>query len=178
MPLSLKNAAPISDSWMKQLVPDRHQPQQEITTVSDAPLRQFMGYHIKRAFNVIQADLTRVLKPFELRMVSYSVLALIVENPGIRQSQLSHALAIERPNLVIVIDELEKRGLIEREKLLSDRRAYLLTATPAGRRLCDKAEKSINAHEAAVFDGVDQEARINLIRSMLRIEANFTEGLK
>ena len=131
---------------MKHALPN-HAKQQQVETVSDAPLRQFVGYHIKRAFNVIQADLSKVLQQFELRMLSYSVLVLIVENPGIRQSQLSDTLAIERPNLVIIIDELESRELIVRDRLLSDRRAYLLQATLAGHHLCEKAFEAVSAHE-------------------------------
>ena len=160
---------------MKRIALNQTKPQQEITKVSDAPLREFVGYHIKRAFNVIQTDLNDVLRQFELRMVSYSVLVLIVENPGIRQSQLSDALAIERPNLVVIIDDLEKRELIVRDRLLTDRRAYLLQATLAGRRLCDKALKAVGAHEEALFEGIDRETRTSIVRAMRHIEARISE---
>ena len=160
---------------MRQIAPNSPNPQQEVSKVSDAPLREFVGYHIKRAFNVIQADLSEVLQRFELRMVSYSVLVLIVENPGIRQSQLSDALAIERPNLVVIIDDLEKRELIVRDRLLTDRRAYLLQATLAGRRLCGKAFKAVSAHEQALFEDIDDETRAGIVRAMQHIEARSSE---
>ncbi|WP_241525549.1 hypothetical protein [Pseudophaeobacter leonis] len=41
-------------------------------SVSDATLRQFIGYHMKRAFNVVQSDLAHTLKPFDLRMLTYT----------------------------------------------------------------------------------------------------------
>lgn len=160
---------------MSQPAPKQPKTQQEVSKVSDAPLRQFVGYHIKRAFNVIQSDLSQVLQPFDLRMVSYSVLVLIVENPGIRQSQLSDALAIERPNLVVIIDDLEKRELIVRDRLLTDRRAYLLQATLAGRRLCDKAFKAVSAHEEALFEGIDDDTRSSIVRAMQHLEARSSE---
>lgn len=160
---------------MKQKTQNQPKPQQEISKVSDAPLREFVGYHIKRAFNVIQADLNEVLQQFELRMVSYSVLVLIVENPGIRQSQLSDALAIERPNLVVIIDDLEKREFITRDRLLTDRRAYLLQATLAGRRLCEKAFKAVSTHEQALFEGIDDETRSYIVRAMKHIEDRSSE---
>ncbi len=156
---------------MKQSSSAQSRSQPEIAEVSDAPLRQFMGYHIKRAFNVIQADLNDVLKTFELRMVSFSVLVLIVENPGIRQSQLSSALAIERPNLVVIIDALEKRELIVRDRLLTDRRAYLLQATMAGDQLCEKALRAINTHENKLFEGIDAAMRSTVVQAMRTIEA-------
>ena len=80
-----------------------------IVTVSDRSLRSLYGYQMKRTFNVIQSDLSRTLKPLDLRMLTYTALVLIVDNPGLRQSQLAEALDIERPNLVVIVDELERR---------------------------------------------------------------------
>ena len=83
--------------------------------VNDETLRAHVGYHMKRAFNIVQADLTLTLKPFELRMLTYTALALIVGNPGLSQAQLAQAMGIERPNLVVIVDELERRELIVRD---------------------------------------------------------------
>ena len=51
--------------------------------VKDETLRNLVGYQMKRAFNVIQADLVKTLKPFDLRMLTYTALVLIVDNPGL-----------------------------------------------------------------------------------------------
>ena len=96
---------------------------------TDKGLRQFAGYHLKRAYNVLRSDLSRTLEPLGLRITTYSSLILIVENPGIRQSELASALDIERPNMVVIIDDLEQRGWINRERVKTDRRAYALYAT-------------------------------------------------
>jgi DNA-binding MarR family transcriptional regulator len=45
-------------------------------------------------------------------MITYSLMAVIVDNPGVRQSQLAQVLAIERSNLVVLLDELERFELI------------------------------------------------------------------
>lgn len=137
--------------------------------VSDDSLQLFLGYHLKRAFNIIRADLKSTLEPFELRMITYSALALIVDNPGLRQSQLADALEIERPNLVVVIDELEQRELIVRERVPTDRRAYGLQATLAGRRLCEKAMKADMAAEKKLMRNVSDEDRAVVIRVMQAI---------
>ncbi len=123
----------------------------EVAQVSDETLRGFIGYHMKRAFNVLQADLNRVLKPHGLRMVTYSALVMIVENPGLRQSQLADALAIERPNLVVLLDELEDAGLITRDKVPTDRRAYALNPTLKGLKLAEAATAANRADEARLL---------------------------
>lgn len=147
----------------------------DIERVSDATLRTFLGYHIKRAHNVIRADLKRTLEPFDLRIITYSALVLIVDNPGLRQSQLADALAIERPNLVVIIDELEQRELIVRERVPTDRRAHALKATLAGRRLCDKAVKADIAHEKALFSDLSDKDRKTVIEAMAIIERSGRE---
>lgn len=125
-----------------------------------------MGYHLKRAFNVMQADLVQTLKPYELRMVTYTALILIVDNPGLRQSQLAAAMDVERPNLVVIIDELEGRDLIVRDRVPTDRRAYALKATLAGRRLYDKATQAIRVSEARLLRQLDPQTRDAMIGGM------------
>jgi len=91
------------------------------TSVSDASLRKFAGYQMKRSFNVLQVDLLKRLKPFGLRMVTFSTLTLIVDNPGLSQSQLAEAMAMESPNFVGIVDELHRKSLIVRDRATGDR---------------------------------------------------------
>lgn len=155
---------------MSKLVTNKEATQYAVQTVSDQTLRHFLGYHLKRAFNVIRSDLIQTLEPFGLRLLSYSTLVLIVDNPGIRQWQLAATLAIERPNLVVIIDELEQRGLIARERVPDDRRANALRATAVGRRLCADAVKANQAREAELLAGLSPNQRTSLIEALAAIE--------
>jgi DNA-binding MarR family transcriptional regulator len=120
----------------------------------DAGLARFLGYHLKRAQTVLMADMNAAIRPMGLRMITYSALSVVVDNPGIRQSDLADALAVERPNLVVILDDLETRGLIVRDRVPTDRRAYALTPTIKGRRAHDRATAAIAAHEARMLAGV------------------------
>ncbi len=143
--------------------------------VKDEGLRQFLGYHIKRAYNVLRSDLTKSLEPLGLRITTYSSLILIVDNPGIRQSQLATNLDIERPNLVVILDELEQRGWVNRERVESDRRAYALFATLSGRQVCETAIGIDRAHETRLFSGL-KHAEIKSLTAMLnKIERHMGE---
>jgi DNA-binding MarR family transcriptional regulator len=138
--------------------------------VSDATLRQFIGYHMKRAFNVVQSDLAHTLKPFDLRMLTYTALVLIVDNPGLRQSQLADAMDVERPTLVVILDELERRELITRDRVATDRRAYALQVTLSGRHLYDRAVAAVTAHEEQLLQGLDAKSRDSLVAALKIIE--------
>ncbi|UUX48958.1 MarR family transcriptional regulator [Nisaea acidiphila] len=139
--------------------------------VSDSALERFLGYRMKRAFNVVQADLAETLKPFDLRMTSYTALVLIMENPGLNQSQLAAVMDIERPNLVVIVDELERRDLIVRDRLETDRRTYALSVTLAGRRLCETAMKAVEGHEARLLGRLSPEMRDTVAEAMILIRA-------
>lgn len=142
----------------------------------DDILRQFSGYNIKRAFNVIQADLNATLRPFGLRMTSYSVLSVIASHAGVRQSTLADALSIERPNVVQLIDELEVAGWIMRNRDPADRRAWVLTCTPEGRAMFRKTTAAVRDHDARLTVGVNAQDRAVMIATLQGIEANGQNG--
>ncbi len=137
----------------------------------DRILRSFAGYGLKRAWMAVQSDLTCALEAFDLRLVSYSALAIIVDNPGLRPSHLADLLALERSNLVGLIDLLEQRRLIERRACRTDRRAQTLYATPAGKSLQDRARAAIAMREEALFAGITTGERTSLVNSLRKIES-------
>lgn len=157
--------------------PPSSQDTDAVEHVSDDTLRQHVGYQLKRTFNVLQTDLTETLEPFGLRMLTYTALIFIVDNPGLRQSQLAKAMDIERPNMVIVVDSLERQNLITRNKGDYDRRANSLKATFAGRKLCELAREAVKAHETRMLQGLDEEGKTRLLEALKTIENSFSKKL-
>jgi len=152
--------------------PEPNDHKTEALGAGDAVLRRFVGYDMKRAFNAIQADLNATLAPFGLRMVTYSVLSVVCANPGIRQSRLAEVLSIERPNLVLILDDLERADAVERVRAPEDRRAYELSPTLKGSLLCDHATQAVAAHDARIADGIDAATLDTLHTALRRIERN------
>ena len=79
-------------------------------------------------------------------MLRPELLALAGSNPGITSSQLCQLLDIQSPNLVVLIKQLQDRGLIERRPHPTDGRAMGLHLTASGQGLVDQA--TTLAHEA------------------------------
>lgn len=117
----------------------------------DSHLSGFIGYGMKRALSIVQADLARVLAEYDLRAVSFSALSIIVGEPGLTQTQLANTLQIERSNLVTIIDELAGRGLIIRAPVAYDRRRHALMPTASGHKLATDAQRSVTKHERDLF---------------------------
>lgn len=142
----------------------------------DARLKSYSGYRMKRALTVIQADVNAALKPHGLRMVTFSILVVVCDAPGIRQSDLAKTLLIERPNLVVLVDDLEQRGLLRRERVPHDRRAYAIAPTDLGLSLCTKAIATVDAHEAHVTQHIAQTDLPEFLENLSKVERAGVKG--
>ncbi|MEY4345368.1 MAG: hypothetical protein RL032_1200 [Pseudomonadota bacterium] len=105
-------------------------------------LETLLGYNARRAaLSIIGVFLER-LAVYDLRPVDFSVLSLVTHNPGITSRQLCSALGILAPNMVGMLNALEKRGLITRLPHPHDGRAVGLHLTQAGQTMMRAAEKT------------------------------------
>ena len=138
----------------------------------DTTLRGLTGYNLKRATSAVQASAASTLQDFGLRRVSFSALSVIVENPGLQQGRLADVLAIERSNIVHVIDGLERANLVKRARSAEDRRAYALTATLPGQRLYDQALARLQQSDAALTQGLSPTEISTFMRMLQTVEQN------
>jgi MarR family transcriptional regulator for hemolysin len=73
---------------------------------------------------------------------------------GVRQKELAAAMSIEGPSLVRLLDNLERRGLIERREDENDRRARGIHLTRAGRDLAVRAARIGNGFQSRLLGRV------------------------
>lgn len=69
------------------------------------------------------------------------LLRMLGANAGLSQQELSDLFGIFPSRLVLLLDQLEARQLIERRDHQSDRRSYLIHLTRAGRRTLTQIER-------------------------------------
>ncbi|MGO9360838.1 MAG: MarR family transcriptional regulator [Xanthobacteraceae bacterium] len=92
---------------------------------------------------------------------------------GVRQKDLAHALLIEGPSLVRLLDDLEAHSLIERREDPRDRRAKTIHLTRSGRAHLGQLHKIASAFSARLLSGIsDEEFRI-CISVLDQIEAQL-----
>ncbi len=96
------------------------------------PLDRRLGYVLRRAQMAVFRDFFSAFEAFDIRPAQYSILTVIECNPGLKQSEVSEALGIQRTNFVAMVDELQRRGLVRRDPAPNDRRSYALVLTETG----------------------------------------------
>jgi DNA-binding MarR family transcriptional regulator len=140
-----------------------------VDKVDTSYLESLLGYNARRAaLAVIEVFLER-MAVYDLRPVDFSVLSLITHNPGITSRQLCTTLGILPPNLVGMINALEKRELIVRRPHPRDGRAMGLHLTQTGQKLMRDAERTASGLETEVAGRLSPAEAKTLIRLLKKI---------
>jgi DNA-binding MarR family transcriptional regulator len=131
----------------------------------DTPLRPgvlpaLLGYRLRLAHRRVFSDFARSVA--ELSPGRVGILLLLEANPGVTQSRLALAVALDRSTMVGVIHALEARGLVERRRGV-DRRTNGLWLTRAGRSLAARLKRRIELHEQRVAARLTPSERAQLI---------------
>ncbi len=132
-------------------------------------LLALVGYNCRRASIHMLRVFSRRMAPLKLKPVDHSVLILIQSNPKITQKRLACALAIDPPNMATLLDRLESRRLLHRERNPADGRSQFLSLTPAGSRLVTRAEEIVNQLELDATAALTDADRRELNRLLQKI---------
>jgi len=101
----------------------------------DSSLNNLVGYVMRRVQMKITQHLNGQLEGHGIRPAQFTALSVIEQSPGLMQTDLAKALAIEPPQAVLMVNKLEERGLAMRVRSLPDKRAYGLFLSKAGEQM-------------------------------------------
>ena len=146
----------------------------ELKTTTEAALslgglETTVGFVLRLAQVAVFKDLLAALKPFDLRVTDLSVLLVIEATPGLQQRAIGDMLRIQRPNLVIILDQLQARGLVRRDPVPGDRRSYALSITPEGSALLKEAKAAHAAHDKKVLAALGDLKKEQMLTVLERI---------
>src|ERR1700733_8769488 len=111
----------------------------------------------------------------ELTPPDAGILRLLRVAAGLSQQELAARLQIHPSRLVAILDNLEKRGVVERRANPDDRRLYSLYLTKDGGDLLERIGKVAREHQDALLSALHREER-NTATPLMRSVAD-PEGL-
>ncbi len=101
-------------------------------------LRDGIGFLVTRLHHAMRVDFTLALRPIGLEPPHVGILTALRATGPVSQSELARLFAVSGAHMVQLVDELEERGLVERRRLPTDRRAQVLHLLPgAEQRLAE-----------------------------------------
>src|SRR4029453_6779894 len=96
------------------------------------------------------------------------ILRVVHTSGGISQQSLAEHLRILPSRLVVLIDELEERGMVERRADPADRRSYALYLTSKGRETMKAIGRVARDHQDALLASLSTQERDLLASLLLR----------
>jgi DNA-binding MarR family transcriptional regulator len=145
------------------------EPTPSVDQVDTRYLETLVGYNARRAALAVIEVFMAGMAEYELRPVDFSVASLIAHNPGITSRQLCSSLGMLPPNLVGLLNALERRGLITRRPHPNDGRASGLHPTPEGIAFMREAESAVSELERDASSRLTAAERKTLIRLLKKI---------
>ncbi|MGO9119581.1 MAG: MarR family transcriptional regulator [Desulfomonilaceae bacterium] len=126
--------------------------------ISVFPRSESPGFMILRASSLMNARLSWVfqIKGFNVTPEQWSVLGSLLEIDGIHQSLLAKKTAKDRHNITRMLNLLEKRGLIRRERHRTDKRRLLVYLTNEGRELTTQLVPVVTEFLQLALSGLTQ----------------------
>ena len=109
------------------------------------------------------------LRVIELAPPHAGILRLLRVSAGLSQQELSAKLGIHPSRLVAILDDLEKRGFVERRAHPDDRRLYSLHLTQGGGEALGSIGKVAREHQETLLSALSKEEREMLGTLLLKI---------
>jgi len=143
------------------------------TSLDQSKLLGLVGYNLRRAYVLnVTPNFSKRMAKCRLTPVEYTILVLLKENPNINQKRLAKAINVSPPNMATLLDRLETRDLLSRQRNPLDKRSQTLVLTTEGLRICAKAEKAIEELEADVTAALTEAERVELLRLLQKMSAS------
>jgi DNA-binding MarR family transcriptional regulator len=125
-------------------------------------LRESTGFLLKRLGFRIKERSYAAFEPTGFTPFHHAVLSLLDEGARKTQGEIADALGYDRSQLVGILDDLQDRGLVERERDKADRRRHLVRLTADGKRSLGELRALVKGYEKDFFAPLSTEERRTL----------------
>jgi DNA-binding MarR family transcriptional regulator len=139
-----------------------------------APVRRTLGALTRRVHQISMALTADSVAEADITPVQYGAMGCLNKQdgePGIDQIGLAARLGVDRNSASLLVDDLERKGLIERRVNEIDRRARLLQLTPKGERLFHQVRKRNLAAQAQILEALTLDEQEMLLDLLTRVIA-------
>ena len=148
------------------------------TACSRPPGRPSPSFLIAQVGAHAASQFAKRLRKLKLAPHHAGILRILNSTPGITQQTLAATLGMAPSRLVVLIDEMEQRELIERRGNPEDRR-HALHVTEKGHSTLEAISRIAREHSQALLAGISADEQQQLATLLLRIadQQGLTRGV-
>ncbi len=95
-------------------------------------LNDIVGFHIRLAHGAVYRHFTETFTDLDLTQKQVSVLWLVDDHPGVSQIEVGQRLRMDRATTMTIVNRLQDRDFLRRERSETDGRKQALYLTPEG----------------------------------------------
>jgi DNA-binding MarR family transcriptional regulator len=129
------------------------------------------GYLLARLGVALKASAIARAAAFGFELYDYSVLAILGEGDRATQAAIADALTLDPSRLVALLDSLEGRGMVVRQRDPQDRRRHVVSITATGRTELARVRAIIRELEDEFFAPLDADSRETLHEMLVALAA-------
>lgn len=139
------------------------------TDTAPSRLRSLPSWLLNQAALPAQRLVADALRSVDAQRTHVSVLAALDEFGPASQADLGRRCAIDRSDMVALINDLSRRGLVRREPDPTDRRRNVITITGEGRDRLGALEAALADVQAELLAPLSADERRQLVRLLTQI---------
>ena len=119
-----------------------------------------------RTADLVRRVVSRVLEPYDITAQQYNVLRILRGSgeQGLPTLEIAQRMIEHAPGVTRLLDRLEAKGLVRRERCPEDRRQVLCWLTAAGTELVERLDEPIDSADAEAVAMLGPEEQERLLR--------------
>lgn len=125
-----------------------------------------LSFQLGQAHGASNRHFAQIAAALGLTLKQVCALWLIADHPGLSQIDLGHKLHMDRATTMGVVNRLQSRGLVRRERSTSDGRKQALYLEPSSEPVLAEARQVTRDHEtwlASRFTATERDTLIDLL---------------
>jgi len=142
---------------------------------SGIDLETSLGYLLKEASSALRGSMEEVLRPLGMSITHYSCLELLAQRPGLSNSELARGAFVTRQSMNVLLQSLERDGLVTRPQQPTAGRVLPTELTAAGRRQLAAASAAVRGVEDRMKSGLNDQERSSLGAMLARCVSSLRD---
>lgn len=132
---------------------------------------------VLKTADVIRRDLTKQLESYDLTAQQYNVLRILrgAGKEGLPTLSIGERLIEETPGMTRLLDRLEAKGLVRRERCEQDRRQVLCHLTAEGTALLARLDPAVNETERTLAGRLTESEAETLVELLEKLRERTTK---